>query len=69
MTSRQYITGATAAAALAGLAVVYNFAPARYSFYPRLPFLCRDPLALSRLRRHPGFVLSVARGLVGSTAL
>lgn len=38
MTSRQYITGATAAAALAGLAVVYNFAPARYSFYPRCPF-------------------------------
>lgn len=38
MTRQQHITGITAAAALAGMAVVYNFAPARFSFYPRCPF-------------------------------
>ena len=33
--NRRILTGATVAAALAGLAVVYKFPPAEYSFYPR----------------------------------
>jgi len=32
------ITGALGAAFFAGLAVVYNFSPSQYSFYPRCPF-------------------------------
>jgi hypothetical protein len=32
------ITGAMAVAFLLGCAVVYNFPPSRYSFYPRCPF-------------------------------
>lgn len=32
------ITGAVGAAFFAGLAVVYNFSPTQYSFYPRCPF-------------------------------
>lgn len=32
------ITGAMAVAFLAGCAVVYNFPPSQYSFYPRCPF-------------------------------
>ncbi|HKR94758.1 MAG TPA: DUF2752 domain-containing protein [Candidatus Angelobacter sp.] len=32
------ITGALGAAFFAGLALVYNFSPTQYSFYPRCPF-------------------------------
>jgi len=35
---RKLMTGACAMAVAAGMAVVYNFAPSRYSFYPRCPF-------------------------------
>ncbi|HKD81822.1 MAG TPA: DUF2752 domain-containing protein [Candidatus Angelobacter sp.] len=35
---RKVIAGAAGAAFLAGLAVVYNFSPSLYSFYPRCPF-------------------------------
>jgi hypothetical protein len=35
---QQWITGALAAAFLAAMAVVYNFSPAEYGFYPRCPF-------------------------------
>jgi hypothetical protein len=35
---RRLITGASAMAFMVVLAVVYNFPPSQYSFYPRCPF-------------------------------